>query len=142
LIKKDLKKNGTILENRYMESEIDMMMVRRWIELWIEINEKDVLDMIRWMSGDTEAYIKKYFNNLVLLNLGNCNCEKPHEYPIKLRNSVKKYDYEPLRSASLRRLSRKELEMYQRKISYRGLADQKQIKNLQTIHSSKSFKTL
>lgn len=125
-----------------MESEIDMMMVRRWIELWIEINEKDVLDMIRWMNGETEANIKKYFNNPVVLNLGNCTCEKPHDYQIKLRNSVKKYDYESLRSVSLRRLSRKELEMYQRKISYRGLADQKQIKNLQSIHSPKNLKTL
>ena len=85
MIKKDFKNNGTFIENRHVDSEIDMMRVRRWMELWIEIKEKDVLDMIRWMGGEFEDSIKKYFNKITLLNVATCTCDKSPDYQIRLK---------------------------------------------------------
>lgn len=28
-----------------------MIKLRNWIELWVDIDEKDVLDIIRWVGG-------------------------------------------------------------------------------------------
>lgn len=50
-----------------------MMKIRRWMELWIEVREKDVLDMARWMGGASEEDVKGYFNK-VGLDCGRCSC--------------------------------------------------------------------
>lgn len=28
-----------------------MITIRKWMEIWIETNEKDILNIMRWMKG-------------------------------------------------------------------------------------------
>lgn len=77
------------------------------MELWIQIREKDVLDVIRWIGGEEEDYVRRCYNLGVMVPVPRCTCGMGQEDRMKLKESVRKKDMGFLRSFSVKPMTRK-----------------------------------
>lgn len=47
---------------RDLGSEFDLVTVRKWLELWIRVDELDLMNVMRWMKGADEATIAGFYD--------------------------------------------------------------------------------
>jgi hypothetical protein len=60
------------------------MAIRKWMELWIDLQEKDVLNLMRWMKGGTEEHMHNcYVNGVVGDVMCACRCEATEAINLK-----------------------------------------------------------
>ena len=61
-------------------SEIGILAVRAWMELWVPVQEKHILDIIRWVGGPSESDLA-HSHSITCLPV-KCTC------PVAKRNTL------------------------------------------------------
>lgn len=57
--KKDIEEYGKKIDVQV--EECSLIYVRKWIELWIEVDEYKILNIMRWFGGYEESYLKRIY---------------------------------------------------------------------------------
>ncbi len=65
----------------------DVIYVRKWMELWTQVDEYQVLNMVRFFNGGDELSIIKMFDNHVSVHM-KCTCQHGiHENTHRIKNA-------------------------------------------------------
>lgn len=53
---------------------VNLMIIRKWMEIWIEVDEFEILNIMRWFQGDEEKNISRIFGCINVFDI-SCTCE-------------------------------------------------------------------
>ena len=59
---KDLREKARRVD-ALQEEECSIVTVRQWLELWIEVEEYKILNMMRWFGGNEEEHWQNYYHS-------------------------------------------------------------------------------
>ena len=63
-----------------------ILNIRKWMELWVDIDEYKILNIMRWFGGYEEKHLQKIYDNV----LAHLECTCPHKHSSSQTQSLLK----------------------------------------------------